>query len=108
MIFKETPGPMTEPRHQTIEVTVPIQDGESQEHLVKVLRQALSSMGIPFTVACRPAEPELPGEPEPLTPVFISPLALLRSMLAILWSALRHPFSTTTIDLATGKVIART
>ncbi|HMC65526.1 MAG TPA: hypothetical protein VKI65_11365 [Gemmataceae bacterium] len=38
--------------------------------------------------------------------IYISPLAFLRSMLAIAWSAFRHPFSTTVIDLATGEVIS--
>jgi virulence-associated protein VagC len=37
--------------------------------------------------------------------VYISPGAYLRSMLAIAWSCFRHPFSTTEIDLATGKAI---
>lgn len=31
----------------------------------------------------------------------------LRTMAAIAWNALRHPLSTTTIDLLTGRVIAR-
>lgn len=38
--------------------------------------------------------------------VRISPLAFLRSVLAIAWSAFRSPFTTTTIDLSTGRVIA--
>ncbi len=37
--------------------------------------------------------------------VYISPGAYFRSMLAIAWSCFRHPFSTTEIDLATGKAI---
>jgi hypothetical protein len=40
-------------------------------------------------------------------PVAIPPLAYLRAMLTIAWSAFRHPWSTTTIDLATGRVIHR-
>ena len=35
-----------------------------------------------------------------------SPLVFLRVMAAIAWSAFRHPFTTTVIDLATGKVLA--
>lgn len=38
-------------------------------------------------------------------PVHISPFAFLRTMLAIAWSALRHPFTTTVIDLTTGQVV---
>jgi hypothetical protein len=37
--------------------------------------------------------------------VEISPAAFLRSMALIFWSAFRHPFKTTEIDLATGRVI---
>ena len=43
-----------------------------------------------------------PASPEP---VRIPPLAFLRAMAAIAWSAFRHPFSTTVIDLSTGKVV---
>jgi hypothetical protein len=38
--------------------------------------------------------------------VYIKPMTYLRTMLAIAWSAFRYPFSTTTIDLSTGKVIS--
>ena len=34
--------------------------------------------------------------------VYISPYAYIRSILAIVWNAFRHPFSTTYIDLSTG------
>lgn len=40
-------------------------------------------------------------------PFIIPPLAYLRAMVMIAWSAFRHPMSTTTIDLATGQVIQR-
>ena len=33
----------------------------------------------------------------------ISPLAFLRAMWTILWNALRHPLTTTVVDLSTGK-----
>jgi hypothetical protein len=33
-----------------------------------------------------------------------SPLRFLRAMLAIAWSAFAHPFSSTVIDLDTGRV----
>ena len=36
-----------------------------------------------------------------------SPLVFLRTMFAIAWSAFRHPFSTTEIDLVTGKIVER-
>ena len=39
-------------------------------------------------------------------PVYIRPGAFLRSMLAIAWSAFRHPWKTTEIDLTTGQVVA--
>ena len=38
----------------------------------------------------------------------ISPLAYLRAMWNLFWSAVRHPFSDTTIDLSTGRVLYRT
>jgi hypothetical protein len=37
--------------------------------------------------------------------VYISPRAFVKSMLAIAWSAFRHPLSPTTIDLSTGKYV---
>jgi hypothetical protein len=40
--------------------------------------------------------------------VRIPPLAYLRSMLSLFWSAIRHPLSETTIDLSTGRVLYRT
>ncbi len=36
----------------------------------------------------------------------ISPLAFLRSMFALLWTAFRHPLSTTYIDVTTGDILA--
>jgi hypothetical protein len=41
------------------------------------------------------------------TPIVISPLAYLKTCLAILWSALRHPLQTTEIDMTTGHVVRR-
>ncbi|MBX9581604.1 MAG: hypothetical protein K2X87_14985 [Gemmataceae bacterium] len=38
----------------------------------------------------------------------IPPLAYLRAMWNLWWSAIRHPFSETTIDLSTGRVLYRT
>lgn len=38
----------------------------------------------------------------------ISPLAYLRAMGNLFWSAVRHPLSNTTIDLSTGRVLYRT
>lgn len=40
--------------------------------------------------------------------VRISPLAYLRAMANLFWSAIRHPLSETTIDLSTGRVLYRT
>jgi tetrahydrodipicolinate N-succinyltransferase len=37
--------------------------------------------------------------------VRISPGAYLRTMAQIAWNAIRHPMSTTTIDMETGKVV---
>src|SRR5437660_2628523 len=37
--------------------------------------------------------------------LYISPLAFLRSMGAILWTSFRHPFKTTEVDLSTGQVV---
>jgi hypothetical protein len=39
-------------------------------------------------------------------PITISPWAFLRSMIAIAWSAFRHPWRTTEIDLTTGRMVA--
>ncbi len=44
-------------------------------------------------------DPSSPG------PVRIPPAAFIRAMIAVAWSAFRHPFSTTVIDLSTGKVV---
>lgn len=38
----------------------------------------------------------------------IAPLAYLRAMGNLFWSAIRHPLSNTTIDLSTGRVLYRT
>ena len=45
------------------------------------------------------------AEPNGADTVYVTPVAFLKSVLAIGWSCFRHPFSTTTIDLATGSVI---
>jgi hypothetical protein len=37
--------------------------------------------------------------------IHITLWAFLRSMLSIAWNALRHPFSTTIVDLSTGRTI---
>lgn len=37
----------------------------------------------------------------------IPPLAYLRAMLMMIWETFRHPLSTSTIDLATGRVVDR-
>jgi hypothetical protein len=37
--------------------------------------------------------------------VYIPPFAFLRTMLLIAWSAFRHPFSTTTIDMLSGECV---
>jgi hypothetical protein len=37
--------------------------------------------------------------------VYISPDAYLRSIVAVVWNAFRHPFSTTYIDLSTGDCV---
>jgi hypothetical protein len=37
--------------------------------------------------------------------VRIPPLAFLRAMWMIAWSSIRHPFTTTVIDLSTGKIV---
>ncbi len=53
--------------------------------------------------AARATQPGLdPASPDP---VRIPPRAFLRAMAAIAWSSFRRPFSTTVIDLSTGKVV---
>lgn len=52
---------------------------------------------------------ELPPNLEEIVwTVRISPLAYLRAMWNLFWSAIRHPLSETTIDLSTGRVLYRT
>ncbi|HTU20257.1 MAG TPA: hypothetical protein VMG10_19490 [Gemmataceae bacterium] len=58
--------------------------------------------GNDFWILTDPEKPE--AEPQLLR---IPPLAYLRAMFMIAWSAFRHPWSTTTIDLATGRVVHR-
>lgn len=54
-------------------------------------------------------ELELPADLEPVAwTLRISPLAYLRAMFNLWWSAIRHPLSETTIDLSTGRVLYRT
>ncbi|MFO0796506.1 MAG: hypothetical protein U0804_03455 [Gemmataceae bacterium] len=55
--------------------------------------------------------PEVVGSLEQLRAevltIRISPLAHLRAMWNLWWSAVRHPLSETTIDLSTGRVLSR-
>jgi hypothetical protein len=39
--------------------------------------------------------------------IAIPPLAFLRSMWALAWGAIRHPFSDTIVDLSTGEAVHR-
>jgi hypothetical protein len=51
---------------------------------------------------------DLGGAEEPAPPAivtYIRPMAYLRSVWAIIWGALRHPFSTTLVDLSTGEAV---
>lgn len=52
-------------------------------------------------VAVRPADDDA-------VVVRVPPLAYLRAMANLFWSAIRHPLSETTIDLSTGRVLYRT
>jgi hypothetical protein len=54
-------------------------------------------------MADRPTHSE--REPDEVEVVHISPLAFLKSMLAIVWCCLSHPFSRTLIDVTKGEVI---
>ena len=45
------------------------------------------------------------SEEEESQVIYISPWAYLRAMANIAWSAFRHPFTTTVIDLTTGRVV---
>ena len=47
---------------------------------------------------------ETPSGPEPSEVFYYSPWAYLRTMFLIGWSAFRHPFSYTEIDLVTGEM----
>jgi hypothetical protein len=51
----------------------------------------------------QPAEHRAAESEEAAEVARISLLAFLRSMWAIAWSAFRHPFTSTDIDLSTGK-----
>jgi len=53
----------------------------------------------------KPAAPSSLSESDMRIQVFhYSPWRYLRTILAIVWAAFAHPFSTTVIDLATGEV----
>jgi hypothetical protein len=56
----------------------------------------------PITVTKEPADNS--PEPKPIV-IHIGPLAFLRSMFTLAWTAFRHPFSTTVIDLSTGRAV---
>jgi hypothetical protein len=47
------------------------------------------------------------AESEETMIIHVSALAYLRTMWSLLWTAFRHPFTTTYIDAATGKVLDR-
>lgn len=55
----------------------------------------------------RPPGPELAEDlsdgPAPTGPITLSPRAYLRSMAANARSSIRHPFSTTVVELTTGE-----
>jgi hypothetical protein len=54
--------------------------------------------------AGQPSAPIVLPEPAMTTQAFhYSPLRFLQTMLAIAWAAFVHPFSSTVIDLTTGK-----
>src|SRR4051812_17300012 len=51
-----------------------------------------------------------PGEPRREMPAVlrVPPLAFLKTIAVLAWSALRYPTATTTVDLFTGDVMSRT
>jgi hypothetical protein len=56
-------------------------------------------------VARQTSEPPAMGDPNMTPQTFVySPVRFLQVMLAIAWSALAHPFSSSVIDLTTGQV----
>lgn len=70
-------------------------------------RKAELPMSLPVPDAADTADRasrQVPDSASP-DPVRIAPRAFLRAMAAIAWSSFRHPFSTTVIDLSTGKVV---
>ena len=47
-----------------------------------------------------------PADDDGMVPVvYIPPLAFLRAMLNAAWHSLRHPFTSTDIDLSTGRIL---
>ena len=51
-----------------------------------------------------PFAPQVEGDTKMMPQAFYySPVRFLQVMLAIAWSAIAHPFSSTVIDLATGR-----
>ncbi len=80
---------------------------ESASHRLGGAKQAVPAI-IPTGTTAPPAEaPPSDGAARgPYLPLSWAGLvAYLRSMLAIAWSAVRHPRKTTVIDLSTGKVL---
>jgi hypothetical protein len=70
------------------------------DRLVELVRAVLVSrpdVALPFS----------PRAERRVFTVRVSPLAYLRAMWNLFWSAIRHPFSETTIDLSTGRVLYR-
>jgi hypothetical protein len=53
-------------------------------------------------------DPEAGVSSQPHRPTRVPPLAYLRAVLTLAWHAFRHPFTPTTVDLFTGRVIPHT
>src|SRR5437016_2817384 len=76
------------------------------ERAVNRCRSATNFTGVPMKgESSSSADVAKAKVPDDETIVYISPLAYLRSVIAILWTSLRHPFMTSAVDLTTGKIV---
>jgi len=80
--------------------------------LDKAILRGTGAYGFGVECFCYPLlePPDIPDEPAKVVPVdqpeviSISARAFVRTMILLAWTAFRHPFSVTVIDLSTGKI----
>lgn len=80
-------------------------EGEPQWYRLEIAKMSTEAQPTPVPTPKNQTAAEASRQDSDL--VRIPPLAFLRSMVTIFWSALRHPFQITEVDLSTGKVVRR-